>query len=86
MQEGIQLQILIPTYNRGKDLAKNLRQIAKQIMAGGFEEKVGILISDNCSPDNTQELVDKLTELQANSQRKILLVGVTFALLDLAEA
>lgn len=35
---------------------------------------------------NTQELVDKLTELQANSQRKILLVGVTFALLDLAEA
>ncbi|EAY27322.1 LuxE/PaaK family acyltransferase [Microscilla marina] len=35
---------------------------------------------------NTQMLVDKLKHLQANSQRKILLIGVTFALLDLAEA
>lgn len=35
---------------------------------------------------NTQELIDKLTELQTNSPRKILLIGVTFALLDLAEA
>jgi abequosyltransferase len=51
------LTIAIPTYNRGHLLDKQLAWLAKAI--NGFESECEIIISDNCSTDNTQEIIQK---------------------------
>ncbi|WP_370089233.1 glycosyltransferase family 2 protein [Ekhidna sp.] len=53
----VEVEILIPTYNRCSDLLKNLQILAKQLHEGGLTDRVRILISDNCSPDDTQARV-----------------------------
>ena len=50
------LTIAIPTYNRANYLSLCLSQIKKQIV--GNEEIVDILISDNCSTDNTKGVIE----------------------------
>lgn len=47
------LSICIPTYNRAEALRTNLANI---VALDGFDDTVEIVISDNCSPDNTQEV------------------------------
>lgn len=49
------LSICIPTYNRAEALRKNLTNIVR---LEGFDDDVEIIISDNCSTDNTQEVVE----------------------------
>jgi glycosyltransferase involved in cell wall biosynthesis len=51
------LTIAIPTYNRAQLLDKQLAWLAEAIK--GFESECEIFVSDNCSPDNTQEVVKK---------------------------
>ncbi|MDZ8185441.1 MAG: glycosyltransferase family 2 protein [Nostoc sp. ChiSLP02] len=51
------LTIAIPTYNRAQLLDKQLTWLAQAIK--GFEDECEILVSDNCSTDNTQEVVQK---------------------------
>jgi abequosyltransferase len=54
------LTIAIPTYNRSGYLRLNLEQLASQIrdVAPGMVE---VLVSDNCSPDDTGEVVKSLS-------------------------
>ncbi|MFN6535879.1 MAG: glycosyltransferase family 2 protein [Nostoc sp. EkiNYC01] len=51
------LTIAIPTYNRAELLNKQLAWLAQAIK--GFEDNCEILVSDNCSTDNTQEVIQK---------------------------
>lgn len=52
------LSICIPTYNRADILDRTLKSIVKEEV---FRETtdIEIVISDNCSPDNTKEVVEK---------------------------
>lgn len=50
------ISICIPTYNRAETLQSSLIQYTKCI---GFDEQVEIVISDNCSTDNTKEIAMK---------------------------
>lgn len=51
------LTIAIPTYNRAELLDKQLAWLAQAIK--GFESDCEILVSDNCSTDNTQNIIKK---------------------------
>lgn len=54
---GKLLTIAIPTYNRASLLDKQLAWLSEAIQ--GFESECEILVSDNCSTDNTQEVAKK---------------------------
>lgn len=58
------LTIAIPTYNRAELLDKQLAWLAEAIK--GFESDCEIFVSDNCSPDNTQEIVKKWQAILSN--------------------
>ncbi|MGC3943258.1 MAG: glycosyltransferase family 2 protein [Chryseolinea sp.] len=51
------LTIAIPTYNRAPLLDKQLAWLANAIK--GFEHDLEIFVSDNCSTDNTQDIITK---------------------------
>ncbi|MFQ4141474.1 glycosyltransferase family 2 protein [Chlorogloeopsis sp. ULAP02] len=51
------LTIAIPTYNRAELLDQQLAWLIQDI--NGFEEECEIFVSDNCSTDNTQEVIQK---------------------------
>ena len=51
------LSICIPTYNREKSLQNTLACLAKEIE--GVHDEVEICVSDNASPDHTQEVLKK---------------------------
>lgn len=53
-----QLSILIPTYNREKYLNKALNSFFEQINEFNYK-KIELLISDNCSKDKTQIILEK---------------------------
>ena len=50
------LTIAIPTYNRAKFLKKALESINDQL--AGYGEQIEIIVSDNCSTDNTADIVN----------------------------
>ena len=52
------LSICIPTYNRANALDETLNSITKQEIFA-TTNKIEIVISDNCSTDETSEIVDK---------------------------
>ncbi|MBD2774447.1 glycosyltransferase family 2 protein [Iningainema tapete] len=58
------LTIAIPTYNRAELLDKQLAWLAHALK--GFESDCEIFVSDNCSPDNTQEVIKKWQEILSN--------------------
>lgn len=51
------LTIAIPTYNRAQYLDRCLSLIVKQTVA--YEGMVELVVSDNCSTDNTEEIVNR---------------------------
>ena len=51
------LTISIPTYNRAQVLDRQLTWLASEIL--GYEDDCEIIISDNCSTDKTQEILEK---------------------------
>lgn len=58
MTVGLKLAICIPTYNRGEFIEDTLRSILSQI-----RDEVEVVISDNASQDNTQQLVEEYEKL-----------------------
>ncbi len=61
------LSITIPTFNRAKDLEACLESIALQIReAPGLKYLVEVVISDNCSTDNTENVAMKYKNEFAN--------------------
>ncbi|MBW4635921.1 MAG: glycosyltransferase family 2 protein [Iphinoe sp. HA4291-MV1] len=58
------LTIAIPTYNRAELLDKQLAWLAQAII--GFESDCEILVSNNCSTDNTQEVIKKWHTIFSN--------------------
>ncbi|MBF2004710.1 MAG: glycosyltransferase family 2 protein [Chlorogloeopsis fritschii C42_A2020_084] len=63
------LTIAIPTYNRAELLDRQLTWLEKAIK--GFESECEIVISDNCSPDHTQEIIEKWLNKLGNIQVKV---------------
>lgn len=55
------LTIAIPTYNRANYLGQNLEQL-KSELSKIQEVLVEIIVSDNCSQDNTKEIVDNFNK------------------------
>ena len=51
------LTIAIPTYNRAKLLDIQLAWLAQAVK--GFEGEIEIFVSDNCSTDNTQDVIKR---------------------------
>jgi abequosyltransferase len=58
------LTIAIPTYNRAAILNEQLGWLAQEI--SGYESECEILVSDNASKDNTQEVIKKWQKNLAN--------------------
>ncbi len=55
MERNFLLSIAIPTFNRAKELEANLKILCSEI--SDFEvNNVEIIVSDNCSEDNTNEV------------------------------
>jgi glycosyltransferase involved in cell wall biosynthesis len=52
------LSICIPTFKRAKYLEKNLEELVRQITSD-ISEQVEVIVSDNCSPDNTPEVAER---------------------------
>lgn len=60
------LSICIPTYNRAHYLKDCLESIVCQFDDGDVYDQVEVVISDNCSSDNTRELVGVYQEKYGN--------------------
>lgn len=58
----IKLSICIPTYNRKRELKEAVEGILVQLSDAELKNSVEIIISDNCSTDNTEEFVENLKE------------------------
>lgn len=52
------LSICIPTYNRGKFLDISLTALSKELQTINNQD-IELIVSDNCSTDNTQKVVQK---------------------------
>lgn len=59
----MKLSILIPTYNRSKDLGYNLKQLVAYILNDKLESSVCLCVSDNASTDSTEEIVSEYMSL-----------------------
>ena len=72
------LTIAIPTYNRAKLLDIQLTWLAQAVK--GFEDEIEIFVSDNCSTDNTQDIIKKwkahLSNITFNSCKNAENIGV----------
>ena len=64
----ILLSICIPTYNRVEYLEKTILSIVNQKLFQDTTE-IEIIISDNCSTDNTQEISNKYIEIYGDKIR-----------------
>lgn len=64
------LDILIPTFNRAKDLRRNLEILAKQIFDDQLDQQVAIYVSDNCSEDETNAIVNQFIKQHATLDLK----------------
>ena len=56
------LSLCIPTYKRAEILRENLKGIYEQLKTVDTNE-VELIVSDNCSPDNTHEVVSSMKDL-----------------------
>ena len=63
------LTICLPAYNRIDDLIYNLRILKEIIELNNLYEDVSIIISDNCSPGNTKDIL--MQELQLYKEIKL---------------
>ncbi|GAB6011239.1 glycosyltransferase family 2 protein [Viscerimonas tarda] len=57
MENNFLLSLCIPTYNRGRILDLSLSKIKEQLNT--VSEPIELIVSDNCSPDDTQAIVKK---------------------------
>lgn len=66
MVKNIILSISIPTFNRADFLRDCLDSIVEQFSDVEVANQVEIIISDNCSSDNTEDIVKKFQEKNKN--------------------
>ncbi len=66
----MQIEILIPTYNRALYLQNNLLYLKDQILRYDLREDFGIIVSDNGSVDNTWQLLENL-KVEWNDEIKL---------------
>ncbi len=71
MKSETLLSICIPTYNRAFFLERTLKNISSQISKLNRSDIVEVVIADNCSTDNTQEMVLDFLKRYPNSIRYI---------------
>lgn len=64
----MRLSLLIPTYNRSKDLERNLKLLESFISKLSNPEKVCVIVSDNASTDGTSAIV---TDMQKDTSIKL---------------
>lgn len=57
------LDVLIPTYNRSEFLLKNLNHLQGEILKYQLTEVIRLIISDNCSSDDTEVKVKEFIKL-----------------------
>lgn len=60
------LSICIPTFNRAEYLKENLNSIFSQLTDSAMIEKVEIVVSDNCSQDDTINVVNLFVDKYSN--------------------
>jgi glycosyltransferase involved in cell wall biosynthesis len=60
MNENILLSIVIPTFNRAKILSNSLNNLIFDICELSAYQKVEVIISDNCSTDETNIIINSL--------------------------
>ncbi|MEQ9298396.1 MAG: glycosyltransferase [Cyclobacteriaceae bacterium] len=73
------LQILIPTFNRAMALEKNLGHLKQEIGGLAHPDNVEIFISDNCSQDETRQVVkdyDLISQLRIKYHRQQKNIGL----------
>lgn len=58
----MQIDILIPTYNREKDVLANLELLQKQIEQAQAYSAIRVIICDNCSTDATEAVVARFLQ------------------------
>ena len=56
------LSICIPTYNRASFLKEALSRVLSQLSQIKDNNKIELLVSDNCSTDNTAEVVSEFNK------------------------
>ena len=56
------IEILIPTFNRDVYVRDNLKLLIDEIKKNNLNQKVSILISNNCSTDNTKSIIEAIIE------------------------
>ncbi len=59
----MKFQILIPTYNRGETLQRNLIYLLNELKVYGLQSDIGIIVSDNASTDGTFAILQNLLPL-----------------------
>lgn len=60
------LSILIPTYNRSEFLIKNIELLFEYVEKLPINNEVEIIVSNNCSPDNTDDVLKGFIEKKPN--------------------
>ncbi|QES89199.1 glycosyltransferase family 2 protein [Rhizosphaericola mali] len=63
MEKKYLLSICIPTYNRAITVIETVTKIVED---EGFDQDVELIISDNCSTDNTQDLLKPIVDQYPN--------------------
>lgn len=71
MRSGPKVTVALPTYNRARYLQESLRSILKQTLLD-FE----VIVSDNCSTDNTEETVCAFSDSRIRYRRNDSNLGV----------
>jgi glycosyltransferase involved in cell wall biosynthesis len=61
--EKILLTISIPTFNRANSLSSQLNNIHNILSKNDISQFIEVLVSDNCSTDDTREVVDSIAKL-----------------------
>ena len=61
MYSLLDVVILIPTYNRSKFLKNNINSLRAQIYEHDLEHRVGIVLSDNHSSDDTIDVIEEFS-------------------------
>jgi glycosyltransferase involved in cell wall biosynthesis len=73
------IDILIPTYNRAPFLIKNIILLNEQMESDGIIDKFRILVSNNCSTDDTKtalELVEKDIKVKLKTYEQFSNIGL----------
>ena len=67
--EEIFLSIAIPTFNRDVKLKNQLDSIDASLSRSKYNKRIELLVSDNCSSDNTSQILSSFKEIKKTYKR-----------------